>query len=605
MKKKFWIVQASYGQKGSALAVVLVVLMVVSLLGMTLLTVTTSNFKMTGNERDYQAVYYIAEAGINDSVHKVSEQVQDLSEQTLTHDEFFENLSEYIDKDIEGVELSDFASQFGKIPKANITVVEGQIKDNETSQYTERTISYVLNSKGQIGDRSRSGSSTIDISHRIEKSGGKNPAFNYVLFSDNIALNLPGMSIISGSLYSKDIDLASAGTNISENIISKTYVRIHGNGQQSIIKGNVCALDGDVEVAYGGGQSTVGGSVNASGKVNIGSGGTVSGGVFSGGDINLLAGSAKVLGSLNAAGGVILESGTSVKQNVFAGKNVELLNSNSRVYGNVHAGNDIYMQNNTYIDGNSWAGGSINQDKLASIKQLVPPRIQPIPPSFCISEPIKNDIPLHSFTAGDTDVKLKEQWRKPGIQTVLSGSYKDLYINGDNTVRLTGGNYYFNNINANQSNIKLQLDLSKGPINVYTNNNVTFGGGVVVSVSQNGNSFTDMNNLLSNVNTHALAIELAGKVYWEIHNNFKIAENDSWFGSVVADNNFTAGYAPRLIGAYAVNRGSITLGYSPTITYASPTDSAAGGSGGEGNGAGKNSFPLETRVKVSIPIREK
>jgi len=605
MKKNFWISQSDCVQKGSALVVVLLVLVVISLLGMTLLTVTASNFKMTGNERNNQAVYYIAEAGINDSVYKVSQQVQGFSDQTLTHDEFFNNLWVYIDASINKVKLSGFASQFGKLPYANIDVVKGLVKDEETPQYTQRTISYVLNSTGQIGDRSRSVSSTIDVSHRIEKSGGKNPAFNYALFSGNTALNLPGMSIMSGSLYSKDIDLASAGTNISGNIISETYVRIHGDGNNPTIGGNVCALNGDVVVSYGG-VSTVVGNVNASGNVTIGSGGTVNGSVFSGGDVQLLADKAKVLGNLHAAGNVTLQSGVSVIQNVFAGGDVKLLSSNSRVKGYVNAGNNIKKEYGTYIEGYSRAGGSVIDANSTAVNQLSLPLLHPTPPSFGITEPIQNNIPIHSITAGGTNVILKEDWQKPGLQTVLPGSYNNLSINYNNTVRFTSGNYYFNNINANQSNIKLQLDLSKGPINVYANNDITFGGGVVVTVSQDGNSFTDMNNLLSNVDTHDLAIELAGKVYWETHNNFNIAENDSWFGTVVADNNLTAGYAPRLIGAYAVNRGSITLGYSPTITYAPPTYSAADGSSGEGSGgAGKNTLPLGSRVIVSTSIREK
>ena len=95
-------------------------------------------------------------------------------------------------------------------------------------------------------------------------------------------------------------------------------------------------------------------------------------------------------------------------------------------------------------------------------------------------------------------------------------------------------------------------------------------------------------------------------MYWETHNNFQLPENCYFLGTVLADNNFTTSSSPTLIGAYAVNKGEIKMGYGPTILYAPPTDSSTGGSGGGGVGSnkGRNTAPQEEWVKTEDPIRE-
>ena len=129
---------------------------------------------MTGDERDHKSVYYIAEAGINDSVSKISDQVEILSNKSLTHVQFFSELVDFINHDINGYSLNSFASQFGKQPSAGITVADGVlVGDVDTLQYSEKTFRYALNSRGQIGNSNSLVSSSIDISQRIDKGSGR------------------------------------------------------------------------------------------------------------------------------------------------------------------------------------------------------------------------------------------------------------------------------------------------------------------------------------------------------------------------------------------------------------------------------------------------
>ena len=89
--------------------------------------------------------------------------------------------------------------------------------------------------------------------------------------------------------------------------------------------------------------------------------------------------------------------------------------------------------------------------------------------------------------------------------------------------------------------------------------------------------------------------------------NYKIAENCYFLGSILANKNLTTSSSTTLVGAYAVNEGTISMGYGPVVIYAPPTDSAAGCSGGSDgvNDKGQNSISSEYRITTSSPIREK
>ena len=61
MKRKFIGLKYIKKEEGFVLITILMIFVIVSILGIGLLSVSTSNFKQTGSERDFQAVYYTAE----------------------------------------------------------------------------------------------------------------------------------------------------------------------------------------------------------------------------------------------------------------------------------------------------------------------------------------------------------------------------------------------------------------------------------------------------------------------------------------------------------------------------------------------------------------
>lgn len=576
MIKNFFIPRTNYGRKGSALLVVLLAMVVVSLLGMTLLTVTASNFKMTGKERDNQAVYYIAEAGINDTVHKVSVQVNDLSGQVLTHKEFFDNLNAYIIKDINGTELSDFASQFGKTPKAQITVTFGEenIVREDTSKYTQWTIRYELNSKGIIGNQNSAVSSSIDISHRVDKGSGRQPAFNYLLYQgSNQNLTIPNAATVNGDVY---------GYNVI------------GDSSSSTVNGSILSLT-DVDLAHG---TTINGNVYANGMFNTN------------GDVLLRPSNGTVSGNINAKGSVTVSAGCTVKGSVFAGDNVSLLNTQSSaqgIQGDVNAGRNItrqsYPNTSTYIGGSSYAGGSINQhinaDKNTNTNMGIPPRVAP---SFLPQQPVPPPS-LTNFTPNmDKSINVPQSSNNYVIEP---GIYGDLYVGGASTIVLKSGNYVFNSIDGARWGQTIRLDLSSGvPINVYSVGDINYSANVQVLV--NGTTWTSIDKL-----DNQTAKTLAGNVYWETHGNFHLSNEGGvqWFGAILSKGSITAESGATMIGAFATINGLLNIKTSNAIvTYARPENSEAGvssGSNANGNEAGPNSIASVRRVNVSIPIRRK
>ena len=124
MKRKFIGLKYIKKEEGFVLITILMIFVIVSILGIGLLSVSTSNFRQTGSERDFQAVYYIAEAGINQAIYDIGKKVDEISDETLSHEEFFEELNDFIDIYMDGGRkiVDSFEESFGEMPVATITI---------------------------------------------------------------------------------------------------------------------------------------------------------------------------------------------------------------------------------------------------------------------------------------------------------------------------------------------------------------------------------------------------------------------------------------------------------------------------------------------------
>ncbi|MDD4327541.1 MAG: polymer-forming cytoskeletal protein [Eubacteriales bacterium] len=558
-------------QDGSVLIGVLVILLVLSILGVGLLTISGNSIKSAVYERDNNSVYYIAESGINRTVRQIEYKALELADIELTHDEYFALLTDYVENEIDGSEIGDFEAISGILPFAEIIASnEGVYSQTEVDNYTERAVRFAVSSKGNIGERSRSLNSEIVIAHRVFETGGvMQPAFEHVIYlGSGQTFALTHAATVSGSIYGYDIVIQSSDVDISGDVRSLTDVDI---GDNTVIRGNVYAHG-----MYG-----------------------------SDGSVILRPNSANVKGNIHAKGNVTVSSGCKAEGSIFTYGNITLSSSRSEIWNSAYAGRNIYLGSKCEINGESYAGGSTNQHTPANVRQSYPPLIAP---DLSMTLPVPKP-PLTEFTAGTTDKVLLENWRTTAPQYIAPGKYRNLVINYANTVRFSSGDYYFEDIDGDNSSIKLQFDLSDGPVNIYVKNDLVIGSGMTFNVSEDGVHYENIKTLIEN--DMEKAVRLAGLIYTEIHNDFILqSTRPSWAGTVLVNNDAFLGYSFTLIGAVSVINGSADLNTAQTWIYAPPTESAAGaGSGTTGDpnvtpGGDEPAQQAQVTVIFSKPIRE-
>lgn len=136
---------------GFTLVGVLMVLVVLSVLGVSALMITSNFVKMSVGERNDQSVFYIAEAGLTVEMDKIENKIQTAYNNTKNADSFFDKLFLEI---VKSDELSSavFEETIGKvIPKAKIDVVEVS-SGNLTRQY-KVTSTGIIDKKSRIVER--------------------------------------------------------------------------------------------------------------------------------------------------------------------------------------------------------------------------------------------------------------------------------------------------------------------------------------------------------------------------------------------------------------------------------------------------------------------
>lgn len=616
-------------EKGAALLSAVLIVLVITMLGVALLTMTTSNLKQTGMEREHQAVYYIAEAGANWVINEISKKVNELSEVELSHKDFFAKLDDYIGS--LGT-VNDFEVSFGEQPEATVNVeTSGELDitwDEENGEkYRKAVKTYTITSKGEIAGLSRSVTAAIQVGHGIKKEPpGHHPSFDYVLFSGGQgALTTQSESNIDGNVYAYEVVINSSQSKINGNIISETSVKL---GSATTINGNIYAMGGDVKLESA--NVSINGDIHSEGNVELGHGGNVNA-VYTRGNIEF-GGYNTINGDINSHGsiGVRNNSGYNViiRGNIFSEDKVTVPASKAWIiHGDVNAMGTIEIGT-----GNEIFGDAVSNQDVKANKQTVRGEIiqygdptgpkAPQAPSFEDLEDLKLRVsppdltPIEPATNEDKDIEVPpisscEHYK--GIQGhhIQPGVYGNLSIGGGNSrVILSSGTYVFNTINLAKSGHSLYLDLSNGPINVYSRGNIEHVGHVYLFVEEK-QQWIKMDDL-----EKEKAIELAGKVYWETRGNFAVTEHMGnkhrhWFGTVLANNKITIPSGANLIGAFVVTEGKIDFkrGSQTTILYAPPTISAAGSSGSNDNSDGENDqgqniISQEFRIKIVSPVRE-
>lgn len=133
-------------ETGVSLLIAVMTLLVLSIIGVTLATVTFANVKLTTTDREYQSAYYIAEAGVNQTYAEIKKLILDSYDYTTNESDFYSAIEPVLLADISDSTLDKFERSLGEKPEAQITITK--IDDGNPRTYQ-------ISSEGKIGQRER------------------------------------------------------------------------------------------------------------------------------------------------------------------------------------------------------------------------------------------------------------------------------------------------------------------------------------------------------------------------------------------------------------------------------------------------------------------
>jgi competence protein ComGC len=181
MKQGYW-----NNERGMTLVTVLLVLIVLSVLGLGLLSITVNHAKQNSAERSHQSSYYIAEAGVTAQMKTLEDKTKQYYENTENQSEFFSKLEhEFLNQP---VTIDSFETAFGKQPKAVVTI-------QKVNDDIPRT--YKITSNGAIGNHSRKVDKKFHVNWQAQ--GGLSLPGEMAVYTET-TISLNGGATISGSM---------------------------------------------------------------------------------------------------------------------------------------------------------------------------------------------------------------------------------------------------------------------------------------------------------------------------------------------------------------------------------------------------------------------
>ena len=263
-------------QQGFALVATILGVAIISVFGIAIMGVTTSNFKMTKTDGRSQSAYYIAEAGVNYIVDQINTEVSNNSIET--RDAFYQHIDNLFTAST--LHIDDFDKNNGEQPKALINVKHvGTSEDGNTRDYE-------IKSRGEIGNSRRTVSSVISIIWKQDS----NELLNSLLFYaknftfEGSAINAPSGGIVMDGLETHNLNGGSA-LNISDMYFNGP-VKMDGGSASfgSAEKPGKIFVNGDLELWNG--TRNVYGDIRVNGKFRL-KDAIIHGDVYVNGDLEL------------------------------------------------------------------------------------------------------------------------------------------------------------------------------------------------------------------------------------------------------------------------------------------------------------------------------
>lgn len=198
-------------EKGYTLVIVLMVLIVMSVLGVALMSVTATTMKQSSNERTDQSVYYIAEAGlvqkreelndrVNDAFITTKNQYATLSNKDKLKFKFKDYFYQEAERNIASSTVNQFSNyeeHFGEKPKSTITLTKDEDDSNK----------YNIKSLGEIGGKKRVVTQVYIVSLIVETTPTPET------YTPKYAVHVNNKISLSGSANIYGADIATESSN--------------------------------------------------------------------------------------------------------------------------------------------------------------------------------------------------------------------------------------------------------------------------------------------------------------------------------------------------------------------------------------------------------
>ncbi|KGR74031.1 hypothetical protein [Ureibacillus sinduriensis] len=213
-------------ENGYSMLIAFLLLVFVSVIGISLLSLSSNVLKISSSERADQSTYYIAEAGLNREVSSLNNTIlktyetiksfynrlPDKDKATFNfEEEFFKAVALHVDTDTKT--YTDFEPQFGEHPSAHIRI----------SKINTTPLIYKITSTGNIDNHTRTVSQNITILFDVEetsKTTGLPPAKYAVHTYGDITMY--GSAGIKGSVSSESGSISIIGNNSIDGKIGTT-----------------------------------------------------------------------------------------------------------------------------------------------------------------------------------------------------------------------------------------------------------------------------------------------------------------------------------------------------------------------------------------------
>ncbi|MFS0775785.1 PilX N-terminal domain-containing pilus assembly protein [Neobacillus sp. 3P2-tot-E-2] len=198
-------------EHGMALVTVMMVLVVVSVMGVSLMGLAASNTKMTTGERDTQSSYYIAESGINARLNELSSLIRTEYNNAVSGPNFFSRVENLFVEKNYGVET--FEKSLGHQPSATVKIQAL----NTTNSFSK---DYKITSSGVINGKSSSVSAIFNLTWKPKSNIVLPP--DSVLFTDNELIFQNTPVTLNGEVVSNGlIKITGSKTIIGEDQINE------------------------------------------------------------------------------------------------------------------------------------------------------------------------------------------------------------------------------------------------------------------------------------------------------------------------------------------------------------------------------------------------